>query len=101
MVSQTERALATGIFNGGSNAGAMVAALLVPWCMIHFGDAGGMENGIYHHRRWRFGLADFLVLALQPAQETKAVVQSRVDYIHIDDEAAAEPQTGDPGKFPG
>ena len=33
-----ERALATGIFNSGSNFGAMVAALFVPWCMIYFGD---------------------------------------------------------------
>jgi len=38
-----ERALATGIFNSGSNFGAMVAALFVPWCMIHFGDELGWK----------------------------------------------------------
>src|SRR5579875_2589003 len=27
-----ERALATGIFNSGSNLGAMISALFVPWC---------------------------------------------------------------------
>jgi ACS family hexuronate transporter-like MFS transporter len=32
-----ERALATGIFNGGSNIGALVAPLLVPWLTIAFG----------------------------------------------------------------
>src|SRR5208337_133547 len=32
-----ERALATGIFNSGSNVGAMAAALFVPWCLLHFG----------------------------------------------------------------
>jgi ACS family hexuronate transporter-like MFS transporter len=32
-----ERALATGIFNGGSNVGALVAPLLVPWLTIAFG----------------------------------------------------------------
>jgi len=38
-----ERALATGIFNSGSNIGAMVSALFVPWCLIHFGDASGWK----------------------------------------------------------
>jgi MFS transporter, ACS family, hexuronate transporter len=32
-----ERALATGIFNGGSNIGAIVAPLTVPWIAIHWG----------------------------------------------------------------
>src|SRR4029077_19606642 len=32
-----ERALATGIFNAGSNVGAIVAPLTVPWIAIHFG----------------------------------------------------------------
>jgi len=32
-----ERALATGIFNSGSNVGAILAPLLVPWLTIHFG----------------------------------------------------------------
>jgi len=32
-----ERALATGIFNAGSNVGALVAPLLVPWLTIQFG----------------------------------------------------------------
>jgi ACS family hexuronate transporter-like MFS transporter len=32
-----ERALATGIFNAGSNVGALVAPLLVPWLTLKFG----------------------------------------------------------------
>jgi ACS family hexuronate transporter-like MFS transporter len=32
-----ERALATGIFNSGSNIGAMISALFVPWCLAYFG----------------------------------------------------------------
>ena len=32
-----ERALATGIFNAGSNVGAIVAPLTVPWMAIHWG----------------------------------------------------------------
>lgn len=38
-----ERALATGIFNSGSNIGAMISALFVPWCLIHFGGALGWK----------------------------------------------------------
>jgi ACS family hexuronate transporter-like MFS transporter len=32
-----ERALATGIFNGGANVGAIVAPLLVPWLTLNYG----------------------------------------------------------------
>ncbi|MBV9468014.1 MAG: MFS transporter [Abitibacteriaceae bacterium] len=32
-----ERALATGIFNTGSNIGAIICPLIVPWLAIHFG----------------------------------------------------------------
>lgn len=32
-----ERALATGIFNAGSNVGAIVTPLLVPWIALHWG----------------------------------------------------------------
>jgi ACS family hexuronate transporter-like MFS transporter len=32
-----ERALATGLFNSGSNVGAILAPLLVPWLTVHYG----------------------------------------------------------------
>ena len=32
-----ERALATGIFNAGTNAGAMITPLIVPWITLHWG----------------------------------------------------------------
>src|ERR1700761_7296395 len=38
-----ERALATGIFNSGTSIGTMVAALFVPWCLMHFGDNEGYK----------------------------------------------------------
>ncbi len=38
-----ERALATGIFNSGSNVGAMIASLFVPWCLVHYGYARGWK----------------------------------------------------------
>jgi ACS family hexuronate transporter-like MFS transporter len=34
---KSERALATGIFNAGSNVGALVTPLLVPWLTVRFG----------------------------------------------------------------
>jgi MFS transporter, ACS family, hexuronate transporter len=34
---QKERALATGIFNAGSNLGAILTPLIVPWIAIHLG----------------------------------------------------------------
>jgi ACS family hexuronate transporter-like MFS transporter len=34
---QKERALATGIFNAGSNVGAILTPLIVPWITIHWG----------------------------------------------------------------
>ena len=35
--NQRERAFATGLFNSGSNVGAIAAPLLVPWLTIHYG----------------------------------------------------------------
>lgn len=34
---QKERALATGIFNAGTNVGAILTPLMIPWITIHFG----------------------------------------------------------------
>jgi ACS family hexuronate transporter-like MFS transporter len=34
---QSERSLATGIFNSGANVGAILAPAIVPWVMIHYG----------------------------------------------------------------
>ena len=34
---RNERALATGLFNSGSNVGAIIAPLAVPWLTLHYG----------------------------------------------------------------
>jgi MFS transporter, ACS family, hexuronate transporter len=34
---QSERSLATGIFNSGANVGAVLAPLIVPWVTLHYG----------------------------------------------------------------
>jgi ACS family hexuronate transporter-like MFS transporter len=80
-----ERALATAIFNAGSNAGAMVAALLVPAIMIHYGDAAGWKMAYIIT-----GAAGFLWLIFwfwlydSPSKHRK-VTQVELDYIRVDD----------------
>ena len=92
-----ERALATAIFNSGSNAGAMVAALFVPWCMIYFGDEKGWKMAFI-----LTGAAGFLWLIFwfwlynSPGKQTR-LSKAEYDYIHVDDEAAVE-QNGDKAK---
>jgi ACS family hexuronate transporter-like MFS transporter len=45
---QSERSLATGIFNSGANVGAILAPLLVPWVTLKFGwRAAFLTTGIF------------------------------------------------------
>jgi len=90
-----ERALATGIFNSGSNIGAMIAALAVPTCLIVFGDQLGWKMayiitgviGFVWLFFW-FAIYDTPAVALSK----KRITQKEFDYIHSDDigETAAE-----------
>ncbi len=84
-----ERALATGIFNAGTNVGAVVAPAVVPWIAIHFG------------WQWAFiltGAIGFVWLAFwlpmyrKPEHHPK-VSREELAYIQSD---AADP----PGKTP-
>ena len=75
-----ERAFATGIFNAGSNVGAIVAPLTVPWIAVHLG------------WRWAFiltGMIGFLWLLFwlpvyrRPEQHPK-VSKAELDHIQSD-----------------
>ncbi len=45
---QSERSLATGIFNSGANVGAILAPLIVPWVTIRFGwRAAFLVTGVF------------------------------------------------------
>jgi ACS family hexuronate transporter-like MFS transporter len=93
-----ERALATGIFNSGSNFGAMVAALFVPWCMIYFGDQRGWKMAFI-----LTGAAGFLWLIFwfwlyDTPDKQKRLSKAEHDYIRIDDEIVASDVNGDKGK---
>jgi ACS family hexuronate transporter-like MFS transporter len=75
-----ERALATGIFNSGTNIGATVAPLAVPWVAIHLG--------------WRFAflftglfsaiwIVCWLVVYRKPSEHPK-LSSEEFSYIHSD-----------------
>jgi ACS family hexuronate transporter-like MFS transporter len=90
-----ERALATAVFNSGSNAGAMVAALFVPWCMIYFGDAKGWKMAFILTGAAGFFWLIFWFWLYDPPNKQKRLSKAEYDYIHVDDETPADQQTGD------
>jgi len=93
-----ERALATGIFNSGSNFGAMIAALFVPWCMIYFGDERGWKMAFIFTGAAGFLWLFFWFWLYETPTKQKSLSKAEYDYIHIDDETAADQQTGDKTK---
>jgi ACS family hexuronate transporter-like MFS transporter len=91
-----ERALATAIFNAGSNSGAMVAALLVPWIMILFGDQMGWKWAFIITGALGFPWLIFWFWLYNSPDKHPKLSKAEYDYIHIDDEkAAAVEQNGD------
>src|SRR5690606_3892359 len=81
-----ERALATGIFDSGSNIGACVAPILVPWVM---GMYGWQEAFIIT------GAIGFLWLIAwryyyERPEKQKRLSKAEFDYIHSDNEPEAE-----------
>jgi ACS family hexuronate transporter-like MFS transporter len=78
---QKERALATGIFNSGTNIGAILAPLTVPWIAVHMG------------WQWAFiitGAVGFIWLILwyiiyEIPSKHKRLSKEEYIYIHSDD----------------
>ncbi len=96
-----ERALATGIFNSGSNFGAMMAALFVPWCMVHFGDQTGWKMAYLLTGAAGFFWLIFWFWLYDVPSRQRRVSQAELDYIHIDDEKTpASDASADKGKVP-
>jgi ACS family hexuronate transporter-like MFS transporter len=79
-----ERALAIGLFNSGTNVGALVAPLAVPAIALHFG------------WRWAFlftGITDFVWIALwltfyRRPEEHPSLTKAEFDYIRSDPQPA-------------
>lgn len=80
-----ERALATGIFNAGTNVGVLVAAATVPWLTLTYG------------WRWTFvltGLTGFLWLILWLAFYRRAEVHPRLSTAELNYIRSDPPETG-------
>lgn len=89
-----ERAFATGIFNSGSNIGAIVAPLTVPFIAVAWG------------WRWAFiitGSIGFIWLVLwyffyETPSKHKHVTQAELDYINSDQEVSGQKEEVEEGK---
>jgi MFS family permease len=90
-----ERALATGIFNSGSNCGAMIAALFVPACLTYFGNETGWKLAFVITGAAGFIWLIFWFWFYDTPNKTKWLSQAEYDYIHSDrDEAGPEDKSG-------
>lgn len=75
-----ERALATGLFNSGSNVGAILAPLLVPYIAVHYGwQAAFLLTGIFS-AAW---IVVWLVFFRSP-EEHPRLSQEELAYIRSD-----------------
>ncbi len=81
-----ERALATGIFNSGTNIGAVIAPLTVPWITLHWGWRWAFLFTGFFSATW---LVCWLLIYRKP-QEDPRVSKSELAYILSD---PAEPTT--------
>lgn len=75
-----ERALATGIFNSGTNVGAVVAPLTVPWVAAHWGWRWAFLFTGFFSATW---VVCWLVFYRRP-QEHKRLSASELNYILSD-----------------
>ena len=82
-----ERALATGVFNSGTNVGALVAPLVVPWITLTWGWS------------WAFvitGALGFIWMAVwllvyHPPREHPSLSKAELDYIESDPVESVQP----------
>lgn len=81
-----ERAFATGLFNSGSNIGALVGPILVGWCATHYG------------WRWAFYITGSLglfwligwILLYDKPKNSKYLSKTELEYIQSDKSAKIE-----------
>ena len=75
-----ERALATGIFNAGTNAGAIVTPLVVPWIALHWGwRSAFLLTGVLG-----FVWLIFWLLLYRKPEEHPRLSKAELDYIRSD-----------------
>ncbi|MBW8864430.1 MAG: MFS transporter [Verrucomicrobia bacterium] len=90
-----ERAFATGIFNSGSNFGAMIAALFVPWCLVYFGNEKGWKMAFILTGAVGFIWLIFWFWLYDTPGKSKHLSQAEYDLIHSDKDEAKPAQDGD------
>ena len=84
-----ERALATAIFNAGSNGGAMIAALLVPAIMVHYGDAQGWRMAFIITGAMGLPWLILWFWLYDPPTRHARISKAELAYIRVDDDSAA------------
>jgi len=90
-----ERALATSIFNSGTNLGAMIAALFVAWCMDYFGNELGWKMAFIISGAIGFIWLIFWFKFYDSPAKSKYLSKKEYDYIHSDvDEKIVNESTG-------
>jgi ACS family hexuronate transporter-like MFS transporter len=80
-----ERALATGLFNSGTNVGAIVSPLIVPWITLRFGWRMAFIGTGALGLVW---IAAWLILYRRP-EESPLVSPGELTYIQSDEEEVA------------
>lgn len=93
-----ERALATGIFNSGCNIGAMISALLVPWCLLYFGADLGWKMAFILTGAVGFIWLIFWFWLYDSPAKVKALSVAEYEYIHSDEEQIIVPSNPDEDK---
>jgi MFS transporter, ACS family, hexuronate transporter len=94
-----ERALATSIFNSGTNMGAMAASLFVPWCLFYFGNAAGWKLAFIITGAIGFFWLIFWFWLYESPDKQKRLTKAEYDYINSD-EPAKETEVADKAKIP-
>jgi len=77
---QKERALATGIFNAGSNVGAILTPLIVPWITVHY----GWREAFLFTGAIGFVWVLFWILLYQQPEKHPRLSKSELKYITAD-----------------
>ena len=81
-----ERALATGIFNSGTNIGAVIAPIIVPWILGAF----GWRHAFIWTGAIGFIWLIFWIIYYEIPSKQKRLTKEEYDYIHSDKEEQAE-----------
>lgn len=82
-----ERALATGLFNSGTNVGALVAPLMVPWLAVHY----GWRSAFIFTGALGFLWVVLWMLFYRDPEQHKWLAPKELALIQSDDEVAAAP----------